>query len=124
MLAPQKILEPDTARLACQGTDPSSAATPPTMRLKELEDRPSKSWILTAREKAAGRTAREMPDRLFTLDNLAEASPHLQFKDVATLGEDGLATLPAAEHPILHRSLSDVEATFWDAKMSDLLNAM
>ena len=124
MLAPQKILEPDTARLACQGTDPSSAVTPPTMRLKELEERPSKSWILTALEKAAGITGREKPERLFTIDDLAEVSPHLQFKDDVTLVEDWLATFPDPKQPILHLNLSDVEATFWDPKMSDLLKAM
>ena len=30
-LAPQKMLVPDTARLACQGTEPTGATAPPTI---------------------------------------------------------------------------------------------
>ena len=75
MLAPQKILEPDTARLACQGTEPSSAAEPPTILLKDVEERPSKSWILAALDNDECLT-RDDPDLLV---DLPEFCPHLQF---------------------------------------------
>ena len=95
------MLEPDTARLACHGTDPSAAAEPPTMRLREDEETPSRSWILTARDNDAGRNARDNPEPLLFLDDLAEVTPHLQFR-----GED--ATLTVAEQLILQRNLFDV----------------
>ena len=96
------MLEPDTARLACHGTDPSAAADPPTILLREDEETPSRSWILTARDNDAGSNARDNPERLLFLGDLAEVWPHLQFKGGAAL----------TEQLILHRNLLDVVPTF------------
>ena len=99
------MLEPDTARLACHGTDPSAAADPPTILLREGEETPSRSWILTARDNDAGSNARDNPERLLFLGDLAEVWPHLQFKG-------GAAGLTVLEQLILHRNLLDVVSTF------------
>ena len=102
------MLEPDTARLACHGTDPSAAADPPTIRLREDEETPSRFWILAARDNDAGRKARDNPERLLFLDDLDVVWPHLQFKGGAGLGVPG----PLAEQLILQRNLLDVVPTF------------
>ena len=91
------------------------------MRLKELVDELSKSWRLTAREKADGRNFCKKPDRLLIFN---EVSPHLQFKGVPKLGAASEAIVPVLEHPILHLNLSDVEAVFWDTKRPDFFKAM
>ena len=56
-------------------TDPSAAAEPPTIRLREDEETPSRFWILTDRDNDAGRNARENPERLLFLDDLAVVWP-------------------------------------------------
>ena len=100
------MLEPDTARLACHGTDPSAAAEPPTILLREGEETPSRSWILTARDNDAGSNARDNPERLLFLDDLAVVWPHLQFKGGAGV------PVPLAEQLILQRNLLYVVSTF------------
>jgi len=90
MLAPQKMFEPDTARLACQGTEPSAAAVPPTILVKEEEESPSKDCILAAREKYEDDLLYEDgpddPDLLYALDDLLPVvSPHLQFNGFSWL---------------------------------------
>ena len=96
------MLEPDTARLACHGTDPSAAADPPTIRLREDEETPSRFWIPTACDNDAGRNT----ERFLFLDNLAEGWPHLQFKGDAMLTV--AVPVPLAEQLILQRNLLDV----------------
>ena len=104
------MLEPDTAKLACQGTDPSSAAEPPTIRLRDVEERPSKSWILAARDKDGGRNARDDLERLFLLNDLPEVCPHLQFKGFT--GLELPLPAPGPEQLILQRNLLEVVPIF------------